>query len=202
MVKVKQEAGRASGQDRRGEILRMASEIFAEKGFVSATVRDIADAAGILSGSLYHHFDSKEAMLEEFLKGMLQGLVSQYEAVLAEDADASATLRAMIGIGLRSVVETPEGIKILHNDYGYLSQTERFAFVDDEGDRIMEQWVTALRRGIDSGDFRSDVDSRIAYRMIIGAIFSSVRWFRPDGSVSVDELADVFTQMYVDGLRA
>lgn len=202
MVKVKQEAGRASGQDRRGEILRMASEIFAEKGFVSATVRDIADAAGILSGSLYHHFDSKEAMLEEFLKGMLQGLVSQYEAVLAEDADASATLRAMIGIGLRSVVETPEGIKILHNDYGYLSQTERFAFVDDEGDRIMEQWVTALRRGIDSGDFRSDVDSRIAYRVIMGAIFSAVRWFRPDGSVSVDELADVFTQMYVDGLRA
>ena len=54
--------------DRRGELLAIAAGLFAEKGFKNTTVRDIADAAGILSGSLYHHFDSKESMVDEILR--------------------------------------------------------------------------------------------------------------------------------------
>ena len=52
---------------RRDELLAIAAELFAERGFTNTTVRDIADAAGILSGSLYHHFDSKESMVDELL---------------------------------------------------------------------------------------------------------------------------------------
>ena len=53
--------------NRRSEILHEAAKIIASKGYASATVRDIADASGILSGSLYHHFDSKDQMLVEIL---------------------------------------------------------------------------------------------------------------------------------------
>jgi AcrR family transcriptional regulator len=59
-----QTTGKAS---RREELLAIAAELFAQRGFKNTTVRDIADAAGILSGSLYHHFDSKESMVDEIL---------------------------------------------------------------------------------------------------------------------------------------
>ncbi len=52
-----------AGSERRDEILAIAAQLFAERGFAATTVREIADAAGILSGSLYHHFDSKASMV-------------------------------------------------------------------------------------------------------------------------------------------
>ncbi|NLA37272.1 MAG: helix-turn-helix transcriptional regulator, partial [Actinobacteria bacterium] len=52
---------------RRDELLGLAATMFAERGLRATTVRDIADSAGILSGSLYHHFASKEAMVDEVL---------------------------------------------------------------------------------------------------------------------------------------
>ena len=51
---------REGGSGRRADVVQLAGELFAEKGYRATTVREIADAAGILSGSLYPHFDSKE----------------------------------------------------------------------------------------------------------------------------------------------
>lgn len=66
---------RVAGQvnSRRGELLELAAAMFAERGLRATTVRDIADGAGILSGSLYHHFASKEEMVDELLRGFLGG---------------------------------------------------------------------------------------------------------------------------------
>ena len=56
---------------RREEILAIAAELFAEQGVSNTTVRDIAKKAGILSGSLYHHFTSKDEMLDEIIQASL-----------------------------------------------------------------------------------------------------------------------------------
>jgi AcrR family transcriptional regulator len=67
--------------ERREEILAIAAELFAARGFATTTVRDIADAAGILSGSLYHHFDSKESMVDEILRRFLDEVLASYRRV-------------------------------------------------------------------------------------------------------------------------
>ena len=64
--------------DRRAELLAIAARLFAERGLRATTVRDIADSAGILSGSLYHHFDSKETMVDAILRGFLDTLFGRY----------------------------------------------------------------------------------------------------------------------------
>src|SRR6476469_3196970 len=70
---------------RRAELLGIAATLFADQGFTNTTVRDIADAAGILSGSLYHHFDSKEAMVDELLDSFQTALWQEYDAIEASD---------------------------------------------------------------------------------------------------------------------
>src|SRR5436305_11634457 len=67
-----------TGSERRDEILAIAAQLFAERGFAATTVREIADAAGILSGSLYHHFDSKESMADELVHDMLDRVLAAY----------------------------------------------------------------------------------------------------------------------------
>src|SRR3990170_8466855 len=83
---------------RRSEVLATAAELFATKGFRNTTVRDIADAAGILSGSLYHHFDSKESMIDEILSTFQEELFGKYDAILASDQDPLTKLeQAVLG---------------------------------------------------------------------------------------------------------
>ena len=81
---------------RRTELLALAAELFAERGVRTTTVRDIADAAGILSGSLYHHFASKEAMVDEILRGFLDELFGRYREIVAQELNSRATLEALV----------------------------------------------------------------------------------------------------------
>src|SRR5436305_14822542 len=75
--------GTATGNsERRAELLALAAAMFAERGFVPTTVRDIADAACILSGSLYHHFGSKASMGAEILRAFLVKLFGRYREVM------------------------------------------------------------------------------------------------------------------------
>ena len=77
---------------RRAEIVTIAGELFAERGYANTTVREIADAAGILSGSLYHHFDSKESMVDEILTGFLDELFGAYAEIVARQLSPRETL--------------------------------------------------------------------------------------------------------------
>ena len=68
---------------RRDELLELAAVMFAERGLRATTVRDIADSAGILSGSTYHHFASKEEMVDEVLRSLLHWLCERYHDITA-----------------------------------------------------------------------------------------------------------------------
>ncbi len=95
------------GRTRREQLLAIAGRLFAEKGFRNTTVRDIADAAGILSGSLYHHFDSKESMVDELLVPFQTELFAKYDAILASEDDARAKLEAAVRVSSRRSTSTP-----------------------------------------------------------------------------------------------
>ena len=92
---------------RREELLAITARLFAKKGFRNTTVRDIADAAGILSGSLYHHFDSKESMVDEILSTFQEELFGQYDEILASDDDARTKLERAVLVSVRGDRQAP-----------------------------------------------------------------------------------------------
>src|SRR3954454_16055465 len=76
---------------RQNELLQIAADLFADRGYNATTVRDIADEAGILSGSLYHHFDSKESMIDAILSRFIEQTLDRYEAVVDEGRGPTET---------------------------------------------------------------------------------------------------------------
>src|SRR3954466_11033132 len=90
-------------ENRRSELLGIAAGLFAERGFRNTTVRDIADAAGILSGSLYHHFDSKEAMVDELLDTFQQQLFTTYDDIVASDRTPREKLEAVVRTSFEAI---------------------------------------------------------------------------------------------------
>ena len=87
--------GGAAGQ-RRADVVQLAGELFAQKGFRATTVREIAEAAGILSGSLYHHFDSKESIGDEILSGFINDVLADYRAAVSSAGSPREVLEQIV----------------------------------------------------------------------------------------------------------
>ncbi|HMG25606.1 MAG TPA: TetR/AcrR family transcriptional regulator [Acidimicrobiia bacterium] len=188
--------------ERREEILALAAKIFADKGYASTTVREIADAAGILSGSLYHHFDSKESMLDEIMHGFLDRTVTQYRATVAEGGDPLEMLRALVREAFGSLGENPAALAVMINEFNFLVQFPHFAYLREGAEETERLWVGVIDDGMRAGMFRSDIDPRMIYRFMRDAIWISVRWYRPDGRYRPEEVADFYLELLFDGLVA
>ncbi|MCF8571145.1 TetR/AcrR family transcriptional regulator [Gordonia sp. HY002] len=190
----------ASGSARRDELLGIAGELFAERGLRSTTVRDIADAAGILSGSLYHHFDSKESMVDDLLRGFLDALFDRYREIDAADLSAADTLRQFVIASFESIDARHTAVAIYQNEARRLSGQERFSYIHERNVEFRELWESVLRRGVADGDFRSDLDVELVYRFLRDTVWVAVRWYRPGGPKTIDDIAAQYLSVVLDGV--
>src|SRR3954470_22493915 len=134
---------------RRNELLELAAAMFAERGLRATTVRDIADAAGILSGSLYHHFASKEEMVDEVLRNFLDALFARYQEIV--DGEPNPLLRLQgVFIGSFEAIEKRHSQVVIYQDEAKRLATQpRFAYVEELNKRQRQMWVEVLQQGID-----------------------------------------------------
>lgn len=190
----------ANGSGRRAELLALAARLFADRGYVSTTVRDIADAAGILSGSLYHHFDSKESMVDEILTGFLNDLFTRYAEIVAAERGARVTLQEMIVASFEAIHERPAEVAIYQNEAKHLAQSTRFAYLDDRNAEFRQLWIGILSDGVDAGVFRADLDVELVYRFIRDTVWVAVRWYKPEGPLSADAVAEQYLGIVLDGI--
>jgi TetR/AcrR family transcriptional regulator, cholesterol catabolism regulator len=186
--------------DRHDQILAAAAELFARKGVAATTVREIADQVGILSGSLYHHFDSKEAMVDEILSPYLKDLGEACSTVAARPADPRGKLRDLIAACLAVVEAHPHATEIYQSDVNYLAQFERFGYLTAAATQVRQAWLEVLNDGVQQGAFRPDLEPRIIYRLMRDAIWPSVRWFRPSREYPLSRFAEECTSLFLDGL--
>jgi AcrR family transcriptional regulator len=189
-------------RDRRELIVSTAAEMFARKGIRSTTVREIADSVGVLSGSLYHYFDSKDAMVEEILMGFLDAIRIQYGEVLARGEGAAQSLRDLVFASLQMAREQPDATAIYQNELQYLRETPRFKEVQAAASEVQQVWLGVLERGVADGSFRDDIAPRVFYRMIRDAVWLSGRGHRGDGGYTTAQLADAITSIFLDGFSA
>jgi AcrR family transcriptional regulator len=185
---------------RREELLRIAAGLFAEKGFKNTTVRDIADAAGILSGSLYHHFDSKESMVDEILSTFQEELFAKYDEVLASDVDARAKIESAVRLSFEAIDQHHFEVAIFQNEADYLGTFERFGYLAERNAQSREVWMRLLTEGVATGVLRKDLDVELVYRFIRDTVWVAVRWYRPGGELSHETVADQYLAILLDGI--
>ena len=197
-------SGSTSDGSRRDELLGIAARLFAEKGFRNTTVRDIADAAGILSGSLYHHFDSKESMVDEILSTFQEELFGQYDAILAaspDDLDPLAKLERAVVVSFEAIDKHHDEVAIFQNDAAYLLTFDRFAYLGERNRQSREVWVALLQNGIDAGVLRDDLDLELTYRFIRDTVWVAVSWYRPGGRRTHTEIARQYLSILLEGIH-
>jgi AcrR family transcriptional regulator len=188
-------------ETRRDEILAIAAELFAEKGIAATTVRDIAARAGILSGSLYHHFQSKTEMLEEILQQAIDSSVRLDEALAASEApDAAAAIHELLTRALTFVREHPAAARIMVSDETRNPASAGYAIVRSRADAIRAAWSTVIGRGVEEGTFRADVDVELTSRMMLSAVEATIRWYSADSGPTVEQLAERMSAVVLGGI--
>ncbi len=172
----------------RGRLLKEAARLFRDDGYERTTVRDLAAAVGIQSGSLFHHFRTKEAILKAVMVETIHLNTALMRAAVDEAEGDRAKLRALIQAELESVNgQTGEAMAVLVFEWRSLSveaQEEVLQLRD-----IYEQlWLEVLGRLHRSGEVSAD--PFVVRRLLTGSLSWTVTWFHSGGKMGLSELTD------------
>jgi len=183
----RRKSGAGLEPNRRAELLRAAARLFVDKGFAATTTRDIAEAVGMRSGSPFYHFRSKQELLKE---AMIDGLEAGRERLLratAVVADPERRLYVLVRTHLGTLLEADCNSPMLLNETRSLDVAAR-AEIAAAFDRYQAPWQATL----DELAARGRIASAAApLRLLLFGILNwSGRWYRPDGPLTVDQLAD------------
>ena len=180
--------------NRRAELLRAAAKLFVEKGFDATTTRDIAEAVGMRSGSPFYHFRSKQELLKA---AMIEGLDAGRERLAAAIdgiADPERRLRVLVRTHLGTLLEGDCRSPLLVSETRALDDKARTE-IAAAFDRYQVPWLQTLDELAQAGKLASAAPP--VRLLLFGMLNWSSHWYRPDGKLSVDELADAAVAMLI-----
>ncbi|SDU16883.1 transcriptional regulator, TetR family [Pseudomonas pohangensis] len=172
----------------RGKLQQTAAHLFRNKGFERTTVRDLASAVGIQSGSIFHHFKSKDEILRSVMEETVIYNTALMRAALADASNIRERVLALIRCELQSIMGgTGEAMNILVYEWRSLSD-EGQQYILGLRETYEQLWLDVLGEARDAGFFSTD--PFILRRFLTGALSWTETWFRPDGPMSLDQLAE------------
>jgi AcrR family transcriptional regulator len=180
-------------------VFRAAGQLFRQKGFEAATVREIAAAAGMLPGSLHYRYASKEELLLALMERGITSAVAAVRLAIAGVGDPLERMRAALRAHLHLLVRDDEAIYVLLYEGRSLSGPAREHMVRLR-DRYDALWDGLLHAAAGTGRIRPEVDLRLVRLFLLGGVNWAAQWFSPGGTYSADEVADAFADMVLRGL--
>ncbi|SDH45991.1 TetR/AcrR family transcriptional regulator [Pseudomonas panipatensis] len=172
----------------RGKLLQTAAHLFRSKGYERTTVRDLASAVGIQSGSIFHHFKSKDEILRSVMEETILYNTALMRAALAGADGLRERVLALIRCELQSIMGgTGEAMAVLVYEWRSLSP-EGQAYILGLRDIYEEMWLNVLGEARAAGYCQGD--PFILRRFLTGALSWTITWFRQEGSLTLDELAE------------
>ena len=178
----------------RGRLLREAARLFRDKGYERTTVRDLAAAVGIQSGSLFHHFRTKEEILKAVMVETIRLNTAVMQAAMSAADSNREKLRALVSAELESINgQTGEAMAVLVFEWRSLSEASQ-AEVLKLRDIYEALWLDVLTALKDEGALVAD--PFVVRRMLTGALSWTVTWYRPErGGLTQDGLTDQVVAM-------
>lgn len=192
----------AARAERRAEVLAAAAELFASRGYAATTVREVAEAAGMLGGSLYYHFDSKESMVDEILSSFLTDMWADYDRVTGAGLGPADTFRELIVSSFRSLDAHRAAVVVYQKESRQLGENPRFTYLRESQRKFREMWLAVLDSGVKDGVFRADLDTGLIYRFIRDTVWLAAGWYSRSGPLSAEEIARQYIAMVLDGILA
>ena len=185
----------------REAILDVAMHLFGKLGYSGTSMRDIARAVGVLPGSLYAHIASKEALLAEIVERGIDRFLADIHPFALSEAAPADRLRAMVIAHVTVVADNPERSLVVFHQWRFLGGSNLEAAIGKR--REYEQaFIGVIEDGLKAGDFRADLNLRIAVLTILGALNWTPEWLSPDGKLTPEMIGGLIADALLMGVRA
>ncbi len=182
----------------REDILEAAALVFRQKGFHGASMNDIADAVNLKKASLYHHVSSKQEVLSELLDRALQLLLERISAITVQNISADKKLHLMIREYLLILVENMDLAAVLLFEHRSLERRQQSRHIPNR-DKFESLWKEVLVEGVRTKLFKCD-DPGLTTRALLGQLNWTITWYRPDGEKTIEQIADSYSKLLLNGL--
>jgi AcrR family transcriptional regulator len=182
----------------REDIFEAAAQVFRQKGFHGASMNDIAEAVHLQKASLYHHISSKQEILLEILDRALQLLLDRISPITRQPIPADEKLRAMIREYLNILVDNIDLASVLLFEHRALERRQHARHIPNR-DAFETLWKDVIAEGVGGKLFKCD-DPALTVRAILGQMNWTITWFRTDGEKSIDQIAENYSDILLNGL--
>ncbi|CAN5668447.1 hypothetical protein BH10ACT3_BH10ACT3_02950 [soil metagenome] len=155
---------------RRDEIIDLARDLFAERGYSVTSMRDLAEASGLQPGSLYAHFDSKAEIVAEMMQHFFGELLPRQQAVHDMPGTGAIRLAEMIATVFEVCQRNEAEIRIIHHEWKTLMHLDELAPMIEPSVKVLDLWRNVVLEGIEDGSIKPLVDPEYMVRAITHAI--------------------------------
>ena len=194
---------RSAGSPRRRapEIIEAAARVFAERGYHGASTQDIADVLGIRQASLYYYFPSKEVALEVVCTLGVDEFVDREAAVAAGPGTAAEKIRAIVHAHLLPMRDRRDFVCVFLRERHHLPDASRKRV--GRSSRRLERIIQGVfEAGVRSGEFRENLDCRLATLALLGMCNAAPAWLGKEPDASIERVAAEFSRLILDGAAA
>ena len=182
----------------RDDILDAAAQVFRQKGYNGASMADIAGAVNLQKASLYHHVSSKQEILLALLERALALLTEQISDIANQPLPADQKLRRMVRAYLQLLAKNPDLSSVLLFEHRSLDRKAHARHVPYR-DQFEMLWRDVLKEGVRAGVFACS-DAGLAVRGLMGMLNWTLTWYRANGAKSIEQIADDYTDLFLNGL--
>ena len=187
------------GMTMKAEIKQQSILLFEKKGFSETSIQDIVDALGVTKGTFYYYFQSKEALLMDIHLGYIDDLLERQRKIMQNGTSSRERLILIVQLLIGDIEEHGPSGRVFFREMRHLIEVNA-----EEVKRKRERFrlaITALiREGIWAGEFRESIEPDMAAFAILGVTNWSYQWFHPGGGISADRLAEIFSDMILNGM--
>jgi TetR/AcrR family transcriptional regulator, cholesterol catabolism regulator len=190
-----------NGETREMRVRAAALRLFRDKGYHATSMRDIAVEVGMNKGSLYSYIRSKEDLLIPLFEHAMGLLTAEIEAICADPTlTPTERLTRAIHAHVTNVAEHLDILTVYLSEWRQLT-SDSLATVREKRERYADLFLQIIEDGVERGEFRP-IDTHSAMLNIIGMCNWMFRWYRPDGRLTPDEVADNMIDLVLGGIKA
>jgi TetR/AcrR family transcriptional regulator, cholesterol catabolism regulator len=190
-----------SSSSRKAQVIRVAAELFREKGYVASSMRDLAQKLGIEAASLYSHIKSKEEILHILCFDMAEDFMASLNQVeKQQNLTASQKLQQGIIGHIQVMARDLTASAVFMNEHRHLSQPFLRDFLLLRIHYI-NRFKKMIEDGVADGEFKKEIDKKLAVMTLFSSLNWMPQWYNPDSVIDPESLGQQLADMLVNGLK-
>lgn len=186
-------------KNRKQQIEEKATTLFRERGYAATSMRDLAQVLGIEAASLYSHIKSKEEILQKICFRMADEFFEAWKEVESETSSMAARMEKAAIAHVKVITKDTDASAVFFNEWRHLSEPFLSDFLTMRND-YEGRFMQILKDGMASGEFQT-MDEKFMMLTILSSLNWTHNWYKPQGSLSPEEVGTMLSNLILNGLK-